>query len=68
MVDLLPEEAMIRIPAECKRVLQPGGTLVPVNMTGSETFAGRLYQSPCRLSPRPLGGCRGVLQAEKLVR
>jgi len=66
MFDLLTNEDMDRALAEFKRVLRPGGKLVLVNMTKSETFAGGIYELLYRLSPRLMGGCRGVRLTGKL--
>ena len=66
MFDLLVDEDMDRALQEFKRVLKPGGKLVLVNMTKSETFFGGIYELLYRLSPRLMGGCRGVRLTEKL--
>ena len=61
MFDLLPEQDFLRVLAEFKRVLKPGGRLVIVNMTRGEHFYQRFWESIYKLNPRWLGGCRGVL-------
>lgn len=66
LFDLLSDADMDRALAEFKRVLRPGGTLVLVNMTKSETFTGGLYELLYRLRPRLMGGCRGVRLSDKL--
>jgi ubiquinone/menaquinone biosynthesis C-methylase UbiE len=67
MFDLIPFRDMDRILAEFKRVLKPGGKLVLVNMTEPRGVGARLYQRVYRLSPKAVGGCRGVRMAERLV-
>jgi ubiquinone/menaquinone biosynthesis C-methylase UbiE len=66
LFDLLSDADMDRVLAEFKRVLKPGGRLVLVNMTKSETFAGEFYELLYRKSPRLMGGCRGVRLTDKL--
>lgn len=60
MFDLIPFNQMDRIIDEFKRVLKNDGKLVLVNMTKSERFGASLYENIYRLSPRFMGGCRGV--------
>ncbi len=67
LFDLLSDADMDRALAEFRRVLRPGGKLVLVNMTKSETAMGGIYELLYRLSPRLMGGCRGVRLAEKLA-
>ncbi|MDH4162182.1 MAG: methyltransferase domain-containing protein [Nitrospirota bacterium] len=66
MFDLLADEDLDRALREFKRVLKPGGKLALVNMTKSETLSGGFYELLYRLSPRLMGGCRGVRLTEKL--
>ena len=37
-----------------------------VNMTEGERFGSRLYDAVYRLSPKTMGGCRGVRLSDKL--
>ena len=66
MFDLIPFEKMDTIIAEFKRVLKDGGKLVLVNMTEGERFGSRLYELIYRISPRTMGGCRGVRLTDRL--
>jgi ubiquinone/menaquinone biosynthesis C-methylase UbiE len=66
MFDLLSYEDMDKVLLEFKRVLKAGGRLVLVNMTVGETFGSRLYDFIYRLSPKTMGGCRGVRLSDKL--
>lgn len=67
MFDLIAFDDMDTVLAEFKRVLKKGGKLVMVNMTEGETRCSRIYDVLYRLSPRLMGGCRGVRLAEKLL-
>lgn len=60
MFDLMPERDFAVALAEFRRVLRPGGRLVLVNMAQGEAWPHRLYDGLYRLSPRLMGGCRGV--------
>lgn len=66
MFDLIPFADMDRVLLEFKRVLKAGAKLILVNMTVGETLGSRLYEFFYRVSPRIMGGCRGVKLAEKL--
>ncbi len=66
MFDLIPYADMGRILAEFRRVLKPGGRLVLVNMTKSERLGPRIYARLYRMSPRTLGGCRGIELGDRL--
>lgn len=68
MFDLLSMAEMERALAEFHRVLRPGGRLVLVNMTHGESAPTRLFEAAYRLSPRLMGGCRGVRLAPLLER
>ena len=68
MFDLIPYAEMDTVIAEFKRVLKDGGRLVLVNMTAGERFGSRLYDLIYRMSPRAMGGCRGVRLTERLQR
>ncbi len=66
MFDLIPYGDMDVILTEFERVLKPGGKLILVNMTNGESAGSRLYEFIYRLSPKTIGGCRGVRMAERL--
>jgi len=67
MFDLIPFDEMDGILAEFKRVLKEGGKLVLVNMTKGEQFGSGLYDLIFRLSPKSMGGCRGVRLSDRLM-
>ena len=67
MFDLIPFDRMDRILDEFRRVLKPGGRLVLVNMARREDGSSCLYQRLYALSPRLMGGCRGVAMAERVA-
>ena len=60
MFDLIAFEDMERVLAEFKRVLRKGGKLILVNMTEGERWGSRIYDRVYSLSPKLMGGCRGV--------
>jgi len=66
MFDLIPFDDMDRILLEFRRVLKKGGRLILVNMTEGEGFASKLYDFVYSVSPKTMGGCRGVKLAERL--
>jgi len=66
MFDLIPFADMDKVLLEFKRVLKPRARLILVNMTVGETLGSRLYEFIYRISPKLMGGCRGVKLAEKL--
>lgn len=66
MFDLIPYEEMDKVLMEFKRVLKKGGTLILVNMTEGERFGSKLYDFIYNLSPKTMGGCRGVRLSERL--
>ena len=66
MFDLIPFEDMDKILSEFRRVLKKGGRLVLVNMTEGERFGSGLYNFVYNISPKTMGGCRGVNLAETL--
>ena len=66
MFDLIPYADMDKILEEFKRVLKKGARLILVNMTEGERFGSSLYDFVYRLSPKAMGGCRGVRLTEKL--
>jgi ubiquinone/menaquinone biosynthesis C-methylase UbiE len=67
MFDLLSYEDMDKALTEFKRVLKKGGKLLLVNMTQGETLGSKLYDLIYRLSPKAMGGCRGVRLTDKLI-
>jgi ubiquinone/menaquinone biosynthesis C-methylase UbiE len=65
MFDLIRYEEIDLIIQEFKRVLKIGGKLVLVNMTNYEKCLSRIiltkvYNALYNLSPKTVGGCRGV--------
>ena len=66
MFDLIPYADMDKVLTEFRRVLKAGGKLILVNMTNGETLGSKLYDLIYRLSPKTLGGCRGVRLADRL--
>jgi ubiquinone/menaquinone biosynthesis C-methylase UbiE len=67
MFDLIRFEDMDKILAEFKRALKAGGKLVLVNMTEGEGFGSKLYEYIYTVSPKLMGGCRGVRLTERLL-
>lgn len=67
MFDLISFEDMDKVLAEFKRVLKKDGKLVLVNMTEGETLPSKFYDLVYRLSPKTMGGCRGVRLTDKLI-
>lgn len=68
MFDLIPYEDMDEILMEFKRVLKKDGKLILVNMTEGERLASKLYDFISHLSPKTMGGCRGVRLTDRLKR
>jgi ubiquinone/menaquinone biosynthesis C-methylase UbiE len=66
MFDLILFEDMDKILLEFKRVLKKDGKLVLVNMTEGECFGSKLYDFVYNVSPKIMGGCRGVKLADRL--
>ncbi|MBW1852958.1 MAG: methyltransferase domain-containing protein [Deltaproteobacteria bacterium] len=66
MFDLIPFEDMDQVLTEFRRVLKREGRLVLVNMTEGERFGSKLYDVVYNLSPKTMGGCRGVKLSGKL--
>ena len=66
MFDLIAFDRMDAVLAEFKRVLKKSGKLVLVNMTLGEKFGSGIYDRIYRVSPRLMGGCRGIRLSEKL--
>jgi ubiquinone/menaquinone biosynthesis C-methylase UbiE len=68
MFDLIRFDQMAAILKEFKRVLKKGGKLVLVNMTVGEKFGSGIYDLLYRISPRMMGGCRGIRLSGKLAK
>ena len=66
MFDLMSYEQMDSILIEFKRVLKKGGKLVLVNMTRGEKCCSTVYDAIYKISPKTMGGCRGVRLSERL--
>lgn len=66
MFDLIPFEDMDKILIEFRRVLKNGGKLILVNMTEGERFGSKVYDFIYNISPKAMGGCRGVKLTERL--
>ena len=64
--DLIPSEDVGRVLSEFRRVLGEGGRMVLVNMTVGQKWGSGLYELIYRLSPRLIGGCRGVRLTDRL--
>ena len=68
MFDLIPFKDMDKILEEFKRVLKKEGKLVLVNMTQGERFGSQIYDLIYTMSPKTMGGCRGVKLTDRLLR
>ncbi len=66
MFDLIRFEDMADIIAEFRRVLRKNGRLILVNMTVAESWLGGIYERLYHISPKTMGGCRGVKMADPL--
>ena len=66
MFDLVSFADMDTVIGEFKRVLRKDGRLVLVNMTQGERFGSQVYNHIYRLSPKAMGGCRGVHMSTRL--
>ena len=66
MFDLIADQDMDRVLAEFRRVLKPAGRLVLVNMTVGKRAYTRIYDFLYRLSPKLMGGCRGIRLTNRL--
>lgn len=66
MFDLIPYADMDRVLDEFSRVLKTDGRLILVNMARGESRASRIYERIYRISPRAMGGCRGVQMVDRL--
>ena len=67
MLDLLSFEKIDAVLYEFKRVLKPNGKLILVNMTTGKSVISRVYEKLYKLSPRLMGGCRGLEMKEKVL-
>ena len=66
MFDLIPFKDMDKILTEFMRVLKKDGKLILVNMTEGEQIGSKLYDFVYNISPKTMGGCRGVKLTERL--
>ena len=66
MFDLIPYADMDQVLDEFRRVLKIDGRLILVNMSRGESLASKLYESIYRISPKAMGGCRGVQMVGRL--
>jgi len=66
MFDLISFDQMDAVIKEFKRVLKKKGKLVVVNMTKGEKLRSEIYDILYRLSPKMMGGCRGIRLSKKL--
>src|SRR5512143_530252 len=66
MFDLIPFEDMGRVLGEFRRVLRKGAKLILVNMTEGQRWGSHIYDWIYDLSPKLMGGCRGVKLSDKL--
>jgi ubiquinone/menaquinone biosynthesis C-methylase UbiE len=66
MFDLIPFDEMDKILNEFHRVLKKGGKLVLVNMTKGKRFGSGIYDRLHRISPKVMGGCRGIQLSDRL--
>ena len=66
MFDLISFEDMDKILLEFRRVLKKDGKLILVNMTEGERLGSKIYDFIYNISPKTMGGCRGVKLADKL--
>ena len=66
MDDLMSEVEVDKVLMEFRRVLKEHGRLVMVNMTMGERFGSNIYNYVYNISPKLMGGCRGVTLSGKL--
>ena len=66
MFDLVSFADMGIVIAEFKRVLRKDGKLVLVNLTQGEQLGSHIYARIYHLSPKSMGGCRGVRMSSRL--
>lgn len=67
MFDLIAFIEMPVILNEFRRVLKDDGRLILVNMTLGESLLSRVYELIYRLSPKLMGGCRGIRLTDALI-
>lgn len=67
MLDLLSFDKIDVVLDEFKRVLKPNGKLILVNMTKGKSIVSRFYEKLYKLSPRLMGGCRGLEMKAKVL-
>ena len=67
MFDLISFKDMDKVLTEFKRVLRNEGKLILVNMTEGERFGSKLYDFVYKISPKTMGGCRGVKLSDRLA-
>lgn len=68
MFDLMSLEDIDKALEEFRRVLKADGRLVLINMTKGEKHGSCLYERIYRVFPVLMGGCRGVVLAERVKR
>jgi ubiquinone/menaquinone biosynthesis C-methylase UbiE len=66
MFDLIAFEDMDKILLEFSRVLKKDGKLILVNMTEGERLGSKIYDFIYNISPKTMGGCRGVKLTDRL--
>lgn len=66
MFDLISFADFKSVLGEFYRVLKPNGKLILVNMTRPEKSFSGIYEQIYKLSPRTMGGCRGVQMSSVL--
>jgi len=66
MFDLIAFEDMDKILLEFRRVLKKDGKLILVNMTEGERLGSKMYDFIYDISPKTMGGCRGVKLTARL--
>ena len=67
MFDLLPEQDFLRVLAEFRRVLKPGGRIVIVAMALGRNWYGRVWERLLHRAPGLLAGCRPVSLKEDVA-
>jgi len=67
MFELIAFNEMPVILNEFRRVLKHDGRLIVVNMTLGESRVSRVYELIYRLSPKLMGGCRGITLTDELI-
>jgi len=67
MFDLIAFNEIPVILNEFRRVLKDDGRLILVNMTQGESLFSRVYELIYRVSPKLMGGCRGIRLTDALI-